>query len=244
MKPNSIPAGKNHSSTDTTRNTTSLITMDEDTVKTGTEQTTSPGPLLVFVLGAPCSGKSTLCAALAKRYNLAHLSLGDELRSLVSDTPSNPVSRIKHLFSDAELDTFRNNLSAGTLGPVHLTPKYVKERVFPASCEPENVRMLIDGFPRDSERWVPFKEFAKPVWAPSRTSVLIVLDVDKEVAWERFTRRGRAGDVFERRFEEHTRLVPSILEAMRKDEMIIFSVRKEENANVEATVDRLTGLLG
>ncbi|KAF9698636.1 hypothetical protein EKO04_003774 [Ascochyta lentis] len=218
--------------------------MDTDIEQTEIEQITSSGPLLVFVLGAPCSGKSTLCAALAERYNLDHFSLGDELRSLVSDTPSGPVARIKPLFSDSELETFRSNLYAGTLGPIHLTPKYVKERVFPSSCEPENVRMLVDGFPRDAERWVPFKEFAKPVWTPSKRGVLIVLDVDKDTARDRFTRRGRAGDVFERRFDEHMRLIAGIVEAMRKDDMTIFNVRKEENADVEATVDRLAGFLG
>ncbi|KAJ4343393.1 Diphthamide biosynthesis protein 1 [Ascochyta clinopodiicola] len=137
--------------TDITSDLTTLTNMGNDIIKTETEQITSPGPLLVFVLGrltlpslersftdndtgAPCSGKSTLCTALAMRYNLDHFCLGDELRSLVSGAPSSPASRIKHLFSDSELETFRNNLYAGTLGPVHLTPKYVKERVFPANC--------------------------------------------------------------------------------------------------------------
>lgn len=171
--------------------------------------------------GAPCSGKSTLCAALAKRYNLDHFSIGAELRSLVSDQPTGHAARIKTLFSDSELGTFHSNLYANTLGPVHLTPKYVKGRIFPADCDPSNVRILIDGFPRDTQRWVPFKEFAKPYWTPSKKSLLIVLDVEEEVALERFTKRARPGDVFVRRFQDHTDLIAEVVKAMENDDMTI-----------------------
>lgn len=176
-------------------------------------------------LGAPCSGKSTLCAALAKRYNLDHFSIGAELRSLVSDQPTGHAARIKTLFSDSELEMLRSNLYAGTLGPVHLTPKYVKERIFPADCDPSNVRILIDGFPRDAQRWVPFKEFAKPYWTPSKKSLLIVLDVEK-VALERFTKRARPRDVFARRSQDHTDLIAEVLKAMENDGMTIRRMAK------------------
>lgn len=192
--------------------------------------------------GAPCSGKSTLCAALAKRYNLDHFSLGDELRSLVSEEPSGHAARIKTLFLDYELETFRNNLHAGTLGPVHLTPRYVQERVFATACDPENVRMLIDGFPRDAQRWTPFVEFAEPYWMPSRKSLLIVLGVEEEVARERFVRRGRPGDVFHRRFREHTEMITETVEAMEKDGLTICRLGKESK-NLQAVVESLAQLL-
>ncbi|KAF2629568.1 hypothetical protein BU25DRAFT_485490, partial [Macroventuria anomochaeta] len=193
--------------------------------------------------GAPCSGKATLYTALAKQYNLDHFSLGDELRSLVSDTPSGHAARIKPFFSDSEFETCRNNLCAGTLGPVHLTPKYVKERVFPTGSNLQCVRMLIDGFPQDAERWVPFKEPAEPFWAPNRKSVLIVLDVEKEVALERFTKRARPGDVFERRFDEHMELISEIVEAMKDDDMTIHSMGKNDG-DLQAMVESLAELLG
>ncbi|KAF3052226.1 Diphthamide biosynthesis protein 1 [Didymella keratinophila] len=199
------------------------------------------GPLLVFVLGAPCSGKSTLCAALAKRYDVEHFSLGDELRPLVSDEPSSHAARIKNLLSVSELEIFRSNLHAGTLGPVHLTPKYVKERVFPTGCNPKDVRVLIDGFPRDSQRWVPFKEFAAPYWMPSKGSLLIVLDVDEEVVRERFLKRGRPGDVFDRRFREHTGMITEIVKAMEKDGLTICRVGKE-GEDLQAVIKSLAEL--
>lgn len=152
--------------------------------------------------------------------------------------PSGPAARIRPLFSDSELETFRTNLYAGTLGPVHLTPKYVKERVFPGGSESKRVRMLIDGFPRDAERWVPFKEFAKPFWTPSRRSLLIVLDVEKRVALERFIKRGRPGDIFETRFDEHTKLISEIVEAMRGDGMTVYTIQKDDE-DLHGTVERL-----
>lgn len=103
--------------------------------------------------------------------------------------------------------------------------------------------MLIDGFPRDAERWTPFKEFTKPYWAPSRKSVLVVLDVEKEVALKRFTERGRPGDVFEKRFNEHANNIGEVVEVMRKDGMTVCAVSKEENDDVQITVKKLSGLL-
>jgi UMP-CMP kinase len=161
----------------------------------------------------------------------------------VSEEPSGHAARIKAVFSDPELETFRSNLYVGTLGPVHLTPKYVKERVFPTGCDPTSVRILIDGFPRDAQRWVPFREFAKPYWMPSKESLLIVLDVEEEVALQRFTKRGRPGDVFDRRFREHTEMIAEIMDAMEKDDLTIRRMGKERE-DLETMVESLAGLLG
>ena len=103
--------------------------------------------------------------------------------------------------------------------------------------------MLIDGFPRDAKRWGLFKEFASPAWRPGERTLLVVLDVEREVALKRFVERGRNGDVFERRFEEHERLVPEIVEVMRKDGVTIVNVDKEEE-DVQAVVERIGGYLG
>lgn len=72
--------------------------------------------------------------------------------------------------------------------------------------------------------------------------MLVVLGVEREVALKRFVKRERKGDVFERRFEEHERLVPEIVEVMRKDGVTIVHVDKEED--VQAVVERLGGYLG
>lgn len=160
----------------------------------------------------------------------------------MSDQPTGDAACIKALFSEPELETFRNNLHAGTLGPVHLTPKYVKERVFPAGCDAQSVRILIDGFPRDAQRWEPFKLFAEPHWTPSRKSLLIVLDVEKEVALERFTKRGRPGDIFNKRFQEHAETIADTVEAMEKDGLTVCRLGTESE-DLETMVGSLAGLL-
>ena len=69
-----------------------------------------------------------------------------------------------------------------------------------------------------------------------------MLDVDKEVAWERFTKRGRRGDVFERRFDEHTKLIPDIVEVMRRDGLTVHTVPKDED--VQVAVEKVAEFLG
>lgn len=77
-----------------------------------------------------------------------------------------------------------------------------------------------------------------PYWTPSKKGLLIVLDVDEEVARERFVRRGKPGDVFDRRFQEHTEMITGIVEAIEKDGLTICRVGNE-NENLQATVENL-----
>ncbi|KAH6618775.1 hypothetical protein C7974DRAFT_427026 [Boeremia exigua] len=216
--------------------------MDNEETNTTAAPPSTPGPLLVFILGAPCSGKSTLSAALSTRHNLTPFSLGADLRSLVSPHPTGAALRIAPLFSAAELASFRAHLHTGTLGPAHLAARYVGARVFPAGCDPTRVRMVVDGFPRDAGRWGAFKGVVEPVWRPGEGGVLVVLDVERGVARERFVRRGRAGDVFERRFDEHVELVEGVVQAMGRDGVKVWRVRGGEE--LQAVVQRLGAFLG
>ncbi|KAH9875214.1 hypothetical protein J1614_004705 [Plenodomus biglobosus] len=198
----------------------------------------SKTPLLIFVLGPPCAGKSTLCKAISTRYNLDHFSIGDEMRSLVSPTPTGHAAHIKPKFSASELDIFTRCVRAGTLGPVHHTPKYVKERIFPESTDPKDVKILIDGFPRQVERWEAFKDSVKDVWDPE-TGIALVLAVDRRVARERFVARGRDGDIFEKRFYDHEGTVEDIVKAMCNDGMGVFELCSSECGGTEAMLDWL-----
>jgi UMP-CMP kinase len=197
-------------------------------------------PLLIFVLGAPCAGKSTVCKLLAARYNLDHFSIGDELRSLVSTSPSDPVARIMSKFSASELEVFAQNVKAGTLAPTNQTPRYVKERVFPEKTTPNDVRILMDGFPRSVDRWEPFKESVKDKWQPDVRTWAVVINVDEDVARERFTSRGRAGDVFEKRFDFFVEAIGPILAAMRSDNVRVV----EYTSGQECDPNTICKLLG
>lgn len=196
------------------------------------------GPLLIFVLGPPCAGKSTLCEAISTRYNLDHFSIGDEMRSLVSSNPTGHAARIKSMFSASELEIFTKSVRAGTLGPVHQTPKYVKERVFPEGVNPKDVRILIDGFPRQADRWEAFKDSAKGVWKPESTVVIMIV-VDRREARKRFVARGRDGDVFEQRFDDYEATIEDIVKAMSDDGVGVIQLGSSKRADAEVMRDWL-----
>ncbi|KAF2830101.1 hypothetical protein CC86DRAFT_403422 [Ophiobolus disseminans] len=139
-------------------------------------------PLLIFVLGVPCSGKRTLCTTLSTHYSLEHFFLGADLRELISPNPTSPAALIKPSLSAEELIKFRENVTANTLAPLHLTPKYVKERLFGVGATSGDVRILVDGFPRDAARWHVFKDMLKELWVPNKDAFLVALEVDRETA--------------------------------------------------------------
>ena len=70
---------------------------------------------------------------------------------------------------------------------------------------------------------------------------MLVLDVEREVALERFLKRGRAGDVFERRFDEHETFIELAVEMMERDGMRTVRVGKGED--MQEVVKRLGGFL-
>jgi UMP-CMP kinase len=120
---------------------------------------------------------------------------------------------------------------------MHLTPKYVKERLFGVGAPPGIVRILIDGFPRDVGRWLYFKDTVKLSWRPSDKAVLIVLQVNKEIAKERFEKRGRVGDEFDKRFDEHEKSIDPIIEAMRSDGMTVIELYDNHGRSAEELID-------
>ena len=196
-------------------------------------------PLLIFVLGAPCSGKSTLCTALSADHNLSHFSLGAELRELISSHPTGPAALIKPALSAEEIATFNGNVTENTLAPLHLTPKYVKERLFGVGATPGDIRVLVDGFPRDAARWEVFKDVVKELWVPSENAFLVMLHVDRETARARSGKRGRVGDSFEKRFEEHEKNVGEVVDAMRADRMTVLEVDGSGRLKMDDLVRRL-----
>lgn len=199
----------------------------------------TPGALIIFLLGPPCAGKSIFSAHLTTTHSLTHLSLGAELRSLTSPIPTGPTALLKAHFTPSELALFTANVSAGTLAPPYLTPKYIRARIFPEGVDASSVRVLVDGFPRDVERWKVFKDVVEGVWKPGRGTLVLVLRIEREVARERFLRRGREGDVLEKRFDEYEREIGGIMEAMRRDGVGVVEVQGGEDVGVEEIVMQL-----
>ena len=89
--------------------------------------------LKVIVLGAPGSGKGTQVTKLAEKWQLPHISTGDILRQIKSDT-TNPRS--------AEIAGYMNN---GQLVPTEIILELVAERLKQEDCMNG---FVLDGFPR------------------------------------------------------------------------------------------------
>jgi UMP-CMP kinase len=194
-----------------------------------------------FSIGAPCSGKSTLCTELAKRYKFDHFSIGNEMREFIKLNPTGPAALIKPTFTADEIATYTRNVIANTLAPVALTPKYVKERIFGVGAQLGDVRVLVDGFPRNVERWPYFKDAVKEYWTPSEEATVILLHADRDVTWERFEKRGRAGDEFDKRFDDHEENIGPIVEAMRQDGLMVVEISVNHSTTVEQMISVFHG---
>jgi adenylate kinase family enzyme len=110
------------------------------------------------------------------------------------------------------------------LAPPELTSKYINERLFGVGATSGQVRVLVDGFPRDVDRWQRFKEMAKDVFKPNENTFLIVLHISVEAAWARYELRARPGDDFEGRFEQYERNEREVSDAMVKDGVLCLDV--------------------
>lgn len=86
-----------------------------------------------------------------------------------------------------------------------------------------------------------FKELVRPVWERSGRGVAVVLDVQKEVALEQFSKRERVEDVLERRFQEYEELGSGVMEAMRRDGVMVCV---EKGEDLEKVVEGLAQFLG
>ena len=89
---------------------------------------------------------------LAKRYDMDHFSIGEELRSLMLSNMTGHLAHIKCKPSMAELKDLARNARTGTLDPSNLTPKYAMEHILPAEVDPDHARILIEGFRRRIDR--------------------------------------------------------------------------------------------
>lgn len=108
--------------------------------------------LLTILIGAPGSGKGTICGFLATRYSLLHFSVGDNLRTWMQANHETPLAaRIQE-----KLD------HQGFLRSAELNP-FLGLAIEDAIRQDEFKGILIDGFPRCEEQLVswaqwPFQE--------------------------------------------------------------------------------------
>ncbi|EFJ45941.1 adenylate kinase [Volvox carteri f. nagariensis] len=122
---------------------------------------------IVFVLGAPGSGKRTQCEKIVENYGWTHLSTGDLLR--------------EEVLAGTELGQQVNEIMAsGQMVPTDL----ILEMLTNAMASSGSSRFLIDGFPRTLDQLMEFQTQVKPC------DGVLVFSVPEEVAVERLLARG------------------------------------------------------
>ncbi|XP_058823545.1 UMP-CMP kinase isoform X2 [Topomyia yanbarensis] len=99
----------------------------------------SAKPKVVFVLGAPGSGKGTQCEKIVQHYGYTHLSAGDLLREERNRVGSEYGSLIE------------DNIKNGRIVPVEITCALLENAMKKAQQSTGKDKFLIDGFPRNED---------------------------------------------------------------------------------------------
>ena len=64
----------------------------------------------------------------------------------------------------------------------------------------------------------------KDIWQPDSSTWTLLLCVDRAVARQRFLSRGRAGNVFDKRFDDHENSIDNIVAAMKQDGVNVVEI--------------------
>ncbi|KAK3295310.1 adenylate kinase-domain-containing protein [Chaetomium fimeti] len=143
------------------------------------------------MLGGPGSGKGTQCQMLSQKFDLAHISIGDVLRQEVN----RPGSQYA--------DMIRENMIAGRLGPTKIIVSILRDHMLRSLAQGTH-GFILDGFPRDKERYDYFVESIGPI------TLLIVLDCPESTMIDRLTLSDR------NRFDDNTDSIRKRIETFQK----------------------------
>lgn len=131
-------------------------------------------PEVVFVLGAPGSGKGTQCSFISKKYDYVHLSAGDLLR----EERQRPGSEYGEMIEEK----IRN----GKIVPVEVTCSLLHM----AMQKSGKARFLIDGFPRNKDN---LDGWTRMMSDKTRLLFVLFFKCSRDLCTERCLGRGAAG---------------------------------------------------
>lgn len=174
---------------------------------------------VVFVLGAPGTGKGTQCELLVNRLKnntkWTHLSAGDLLRA-------------ERKTADSELGKLINaKINAGELVPSSITVKLIENAMIKAYSEESCTKFLIDGFPRGRENVDSWND------AMSYHTRKFVLNFEcpEEVLVGRLLERGKESgrsddniDVIRKRFRTHQQSTVPILQFLQQNNVPVHTI--------------------
>jgi adenylate kinase family enzyme len=155
---------------------------------------------ILFLLGAPGAGKSTLAKKLSELHNWRHLNVGDLLREAASGT-----SPLVTADQSRELENLL--LVGDRIAPSEITATLLNsalERCWSTSTSSDQRTVIVDGFPRNHENWQAFETSVQRTLTAYPCFVLLWLDLPFSVALRRAQQRHRNDDLtptLKRRFK-------------------------------------------
>ena len=129
----------------------------------------------IVILGAPGAGKGTQAKFIAEKFNIAHISTGDMLRSA--------IAKGTELGKEA-----KGYMDRGELVPDTLVLGLIRERLQEADCKNG---FLLDGFPRNVSQAKALNALLEEL----KLSLTHILDFDvpESVLLERILNRAKEG---------------------------------------------------
>ena len=125
----------------------------------------------IILIAAPAAGKGTLATFLKNKYNMPHISTGDLLRDAASKDDSRG-REIKELITN------------GKFVSDEVVLELLKLRIENEDC---SNGYILDGFPRNVSQAKSYDEILKEL--NKNIGIVIVLDIDKEIAKSRISGR-------------------------------------------------------
>ena len=125
----------------------------------------------VILIAAPAAGKGTEAAILKEQYNMPHISTGDLLRAAVAkgDERGNMINEL---------------MTSGKFVSDEIVLELLKEKILEPSCDNG---YILDGFPRNIKQAISYDKILEEI--NRNIGVVIVLDIDKEIAKSRISGR-------------------------------------------------------
>ncbi|KAB0386906.1 hypothetical protein FD755_001862 [Muntiacus reevesi] len=117
---------------------------------------TRPRPKIILVIGGPGSGKGTQSLKIAERYGFQYISVGELLRKKIHSTSSN-----------RKWSLIAKIITTGELAPQETTITEIKQKLMQM---PDEVGIVIDGFPRDVAQALSFEDQAEMHDCPAAMS--------------------------------------------------------------------------
>ncbi|OEU18347.1 ADK-domain-containing protein [Fragilariopsis cylindrus CCMP1102] len=181
---------------------------------------------VVFVLGAPGTGKGTQCQLLQER--LLSKEDGSEQHQLWTHLSAGDLLREERKSGGSELGELINSkISAGELVPSSITVKLLENAIIKSNQETHCSKFLIDGFPRGQENMQAWESTMK------HHTIKFVLNFEcpEEVLVGRLLERGKDSgrvddnmEVIRKRFKTHQENTVPILTYFGKQHIPLHTI--------------------